>query len=170
MGADLKNLPEAVLLGLENHKFVDRFADAHVCLPKLKVLLSDERKRFSGIMADVVFDYFLIKHWQTFSQDDLRGFVDLVYREIRLALPNMHSRMVSPMEFMLNNDGLMFNHDLQGVGITLDRLSNRIRFENNLAGGVEEIEQHYDAYEQAFMRLFPDLIAAVEEANIETKA
>ena len=168
-GADLENLPEAVILGLENHKFVDRFTDAHQSLPKLKILLTDERKRFSGIMADVVFDYFLIKHWQAFSQDDLRKFVELVYSEIRLALSNMHPRMVRSMKFMLDNDGLMFNHDLQGVGVTLDRLSNRIRFENNLSGGVEEIKQHYDAYEQAFMHLFPELVAAVKEAAIETK-
>jgi len=62
----------------------------------------------------------------------------------------------------------MFNQDLTGVGRTLDRLSRRIRFKNNLAGSVVEIEQHYQQYENAFLHLFPELIRTVKTEAIET--
>jgi len=78
-GADLESMPNSVLQGLENHKLVDRFTDSHDSLKPLKELLSKERKRFSGIMSDVVFDYFLIKHWEKFSDQDIHAFVQTAY-------------------------------------------------------------------------------------------
>jgi acyl carrier protein phosphodiesterase len=166
-GADLDNQPEQVLKGLENHKLVDRFTDAHEAITPLKKLMSKERRRFTGIISDVVFDYYLIKHWSEFTDRSLHDFIAFVYSEIRIIKPQMHQRMINSMNFMLNHDGLMVNSTIEGVGITLDRLSNRIRFKNNLAGAVEEVELNYDAFDASFMSLFPDLINAVEMAALE---
>ena len=166
-GADLHRQPKAVLKGLENHKLVDRFADAHPSLPPLKYIMSKDRRRFTGIISDVVFDYFLIKHWEQFSHRNLRDFVGEVYANIRQVMPLMHPRMLQSMEFMLKDDGLMINQNIIGVGKTLDRLSQRIRFKNKLHGAVEEVEQHYSEFEEAFLWLFPELMVAVSKANIE---
>ena len=168
-GAQLSALPEEVLLGLENHKFVDRFTDANPALLPLKMAVSKERRRFVGIISDVVFDYFLIKYWSEFSQGDLRVFVDEVYSKIQKVLSMMHPRMQSAMKFMLDNDGLMVNRDLTGVDLTLNRLSKRIRFENKLSGAVQEIESNYSAFQSAFLALMPELVAAVENEKIESK-
>ena len=166
-GASLDKLPSEVLKGLENHKLVDKFTDSHASLQPLKQLMSKDRRRFTGIISDVVFDYFLIKHWRQFNQQELHFFVNDVYDKIQQVLPMMHPRMQRSMQFMLTENGLMVNQDLIGVGKTLDRLSNRIRFENKLRGGIEEIEQHYDSFESAFLWLLPELINAVESAKIE---
>lgn len=166
-GADLKKQQPAVLNGLENHKFVDRFTDAHAALPPLKKLMTNKRRRFTGIISDVLFDYYLIKHWALFSDQDLRQFVDFVYTEITIVKPQMHERMCCAMNFMIKNDGLLVNSTIEGVGETLDRLSNRIRFKNNLAGAIEEVELYYDEFEEAFMLLFLDLIKAVRDEALE---
>ena len=167
-GADLGNQPSEVIRGLENHKLVDRFTDAHPALPLLKQLMSKDRRRFTGIISDVVFDHFLIKYWNDFSDIDLRYFVDGVYVNIRQVIPLMHDRMVNSMEFMLNEDGLLVNESMKGVGKTLNRLSRRIRFENKLYGAVEEVNLHYVEFEKAFLLLFPELLKKVQEEAIET--
>lgn len=170
-GADLDSLPQEVLLGLKNHKLVDKFTDAHPAITPLKQLMSKDRRRFTGIISDVVFDHFLIKHWHEFAQPDqgLREFVDDVYQQIHQVMPMMHERMQRSMQFMLDNDGLLVNDQLVGVGKTLDRLSRRIRFENKLGGGIEEVEKNYADFESAFLWLMPELIQAVESEGIETK-
>ena len=166
-GASLDDMPDEVLMGLDNHRLVDRFTDSHASLQPLKQLMSRERRRFTGIISDVVFDYFLIKHWRQFNQQKLSIFVNDVYIKINQVLPLMHPRMQRSMRFMLTENGLMVNQDLIGVAKTLDRLSSRIRFENKLRGAIEEVEQHYDAFENAFLWLLPELINAVESAKIE---
>ena len=80
----------------------------------------------------------------------------------------MHDRMLNSVRFMLDNDGLFVNQSLDGVAMTLNRLSHRIRFKNKLYGAIDEVENNYAALEEAFLWLFPELITAVEEAGIES--
>jgi len=168
-GADLESLPDEVLQGLENHRLVDRFTDAHRALEPLKTEVSKDRRRFIGIISDVVFDYFLIKHWRTYHSQEIRMFVEHVYHQIRQVLAMMHPRMQQSMQFMLTHDGLLVNRDLTGVDLTLNRLSKRIRFKNKLHGAVQEIEENYAVFETAFLTLMPELIAIVEKQNIENQ-
>lgn len=166
-GADLKNQPERVLLGLENHQAVDRFTDQHAALRPLKQALSKERRRFSGIISDVVFDHFLSKHWQQFSDQDIEIFIEHCYTEILSVQHLMHHSMRRAMVFMVEDDGLRINRELNGIGQTLDRLSQRIRFENKLRGAINEVEANYSAYEDGFLALFPDLKTYIEQLAIE---
>ncbi|MGH1543587.1 MAG: ACP phosphodiesterase [Arenicella sp.] len=167
-GADLMSLPKPVILGLENHREVDHFTDQHPVLPPLKKMLSPQRRRFSGLISDVAFDYFLIKHWSKFTARNLDEFVEFVYDELRLVQPIMHASMSRSMQFMFDDDGLRTNRDLAGVGRTLDRLSHRIRFKNKLAGAIEEVELNYTAYNAAFLHLFPELLSHINMKAIET--
>lgn len=168
-GADLKNQPQQVILGLENHKAVDRFTDQHPALQPLKQSLSSERKRFSGIISDVVFDHFLFKHWAQFSNKDIEMFIDHCYSEILSVQNLMHESMRRAMVFMVEDDGLRINRELSGVGQTIDRLSQRIRFKNKLWGAIEEVEANYTSYEDSFLILFPDLKTHIEQLSIECR-
>lgn len=166
-GADLKNQPERVMLGLENHQAVDKFTDHHHALIPLKQTLSKSRRRFSGIISDVVFDYYLSKHWHLFSDQDMNEFIDHCYVEILAVQHLMHDSMRRAMIFMVEDDGLRINQEMKGVAQTLDRLSRRIRFKNNLTGAISEVEANYDFYEAGFLELFPDLKKHIEQLSIE---
>jgi len=166
-GANVDHMPKTVLLGLENHIAVDKFTDTHKVIKPIKISTSKPRKRFAGIMADVVFDYFLIKHWATYTNQNFDEFVDHCYVEIESASDLMHPRMLGAMQFMLNDDGLRINASLDGVSETLDRIAHKIRFKNKFAGAIEEVRENYDLYEASFMQLFPELKAHIELLGIE---
>lgn len=166
-GADLANLPEPVLLGLENHRLVDRFTDANPALPPLKAALSPMRRRFSGLISDVVFDYFLQKHWRQFSDQAIDDFVEHVYAELLVVQDLMHEPMRRVVVMLCTHNGLRANRTQQGLARTLDRLSQRIRFKNELAGAIVEVKANFAAYEEAFLQLFPELIEHVNQQAIE---
>jgi len=156
------------LLGIENHRLVDKKTDAYQEVKDLKKLFSKQRRRFSGVITDIAFDYFLIKHWSTFTHINFDVFTELCYQNLSLCQDVMPPRMQSVTMNMCEYDWLRSYSTLSGIAITIDKVSERIRFKNSMAGGVEEIEQHYEQIESVFLRLFDLLLKEVADAAIES--
>ncbi len=155
-------LPDNVNQGMKNHLRVDKFTDTNHVVRGVKCLFSHERRRFAGIIVDVTFDYFLVRHWHVFSNEELEGFIDRAHSKIKSKRFLMPGRMQEVMDYMIRENWLRSYFTLGGVGNALDRISTRIRFDNKLAGALEEIEMHYDELEQGFLQFFPELLEHVE--------
>jgi len=162
-----ERLPSEILLGIENHRLVDKTTDAYLPVKGLKTLFSSERRRFAGVITDIAFDYFLIKHWHEFTSIDLDVFIDDAYKGLMQCLDYMPPRMQYVVESMVQHDWLHSYGSLDGVGFSIDQVSARIRFKNNMAGGVLEIEQNYQQIDAVFLSLFNHLIEVVADQAVE---
>jgi len=166
-GVNVRELPRAIAHGVQNHKAVDRFTDSHDGVRQLKVSFSSQRRRFAGIIIDVVFDHFLIKHWRDYSGDALSDFTAFCYDGLASMRQEMPPRMQQRVDWMIHYDLLNSYAGLKGVSNALNGISQRMRFENRLAGAIEEVENHYVALEQGFLAFFSELCTHVQTASIE---
>lgn len=157
-----ENLPTNTLAGIQNHMQVDRITDNNSTVHELKCQFSRKRRRFAGIILDVTFDYYLIKHWQQFSQQDFADFIEYSHESIESMWHIMPERMQHVMTYMIREEWLRSYSSLDGIGYALDRMSTRIRFENELSGAIEEVKENYESIEKGFLHFFPQLITALE--------
>lgn len=160
-------LPKAILSGIENHRLVDRLTDKYQPVRELRTLFSPERRRFAGVVTDIAFDYYLIKHWQEFETTEFEQFVNNCYRGLGECLHWMPPRMHYVVSSMIEHQWLTSYRTLEGIARTIDQVSKRIRFENNMAGSIVEIERNYDQIEIVFLALFEHLQTQVEQAGLE---
>lgn len=166
-GVKVRHLPAIIARGVHNHLAVDRYTDSHAALKALKTNFSAERRRFGGIIIDVVFDHFLIKHWQAYSREELAGFTAYCYQCFSALSDLMPPPMRQRVDWIIQCDLLNSYADLQGVAEALNGISRRMRFENRLAGAIDEVTDHYAALEQGFLAFFTQLRAHVRHINIE---
>lgn len=162
-----QSLPQEVLLGIRNHQLVDRMTDQFEDVKQLRPLFSDERRRYAGIVTDIAFDYFLIKHWERFESMDFSEFVDRCYIGLNQSRQWMPERMAYVVGKMDEHDWLSAYESMDGIAATIDQVSKRMRFENKMGGAAEEIIANYDQIETAFFSLFDYLQEGVIKAAIE---
>lgn len=164
----LTYIPTSVKSALDNHYLVDKFTDAHPLVKEAKQLFSPKRRRFAGVAVDVVFDYFLIQHWQQFNNQSLIDFKQTSYALLDKRIPVMPTRMQRVVTSMTQNDWFKEYESVDGVGRALDNIAKRVRFTNNFAGTAEDITRHYSELDGLFLAFFPELIEHVNEFNLES--
>lgn len=166
--SDPGNMPEDVLQGIENHCRVDAYTDSHPVIKKLKGVFSKQRRRFAGIILDVSFDHFLSRHWSLFNDENRTEFIQYVYGCLNQSKSVMPAKMQHAMHYMIEEDWLGSYAKLTGIETSLNRMSHRIRFKNNLYGAIEEVKDNYAELEQGFLEFYPQLhskICQLEEFN-----
>lgn len=167
-GVDPQSLPPGVLAGLQNHRAVDRFTDAHPRVRELKHLFSPARRRFAGIALDIYFDHLLIQHWQCLEQGDLEASIGRFYRRMdagRTLMPGDRMRHVTRR--MIEYDWFGSYRDLDAIAESLDRVAGRIRFANRFDNAIEELSANHAAIEAGFLAFYPELRRHVAELGIE---
>lgn len=156
-GTPLESLPPTVQAGVRAHRAIDAYTDDHPEVRDLRTLFSPQRRRFAGIILDVAFDHYLLKHWDRFSAEALEDFLQRVYASLERGHSKMPKRMAGVVSSMLNHRWLDTYRQLDGVGYALDRMATRLRIENSLPGSIEEVQQNDASIDAGFQRFFPEL-------------
>ncbi|MCK2147592.1 MULTISPECIES: ACP phosphodiesterase [Marinobacter] len=156
-GIDVSLLPAPVQQGIYHHRAVDSFTDQHPEVLASKAIFSKQRRRFAGVALDILYDHYLLRHWQRFSQIDRDIFVGLIYQELQSNEHLMPEKMARVTRRMVEHDWFGAYRDLESIGYALDRVAGRIRFANEFTGMIDEIRANDVELEKRFLRFFPDL-------------
>ncbi|WP_433915365.1 ACP phosphodiesterase [Rheinheimera oceanensis] len=167
-GIRLDTLHPDILAGLLNHRATDSYTDQHPEVRQLKALFSPGRRRFAGIALDVLFDHFLIKHWQQFYSTSFADYKQQLYADLTAAEPLMPVAMANTMRSVRTHDWLSSYQQLPQLAKALDRIANRIRFTHQFAGIIDEIQPQYAVLEQGFLRFYPQLQRHIKQLSLET--
>lgn len=160
-------LPPEVYRGLQNHRQVDLFTDHHPQVTALKPLFSQQRRRFAGIALDLVFDHFLIKHWERFCAEPFPVVCQRYYASLLEGQNLMPTSMQYTTQRIVAQDWFSSYATLEGVGYALDRIAGRIRFDHQFAGSYEELYRLEAEIETGFLHFFPELQQQVSQQCIE---
>jgi acyl carrier protein phosphodiesterase len=155
--------------GIRLHRTIDSYTDRHKGILNLRPLFKSGRGRFLGIVADISFDHLLTRYWNEFSIIQLKTHIKNSYQTIE----NCSSQFPEPIQKSLGRmiywDLLGSYADIDGVVASVNRVARRLKPGNLLEGAGEELRLHYNAFEDCFFTLMPELIQVYEKYMEEYK-
>ena len=105
--------PDNVRKGIQLHRFIDNFTDAHEATKEAKEIFRPHYRLYSGAFVDVVYDHFLALDSSEFTKSSLLNFSIEVYDQL-----SMHSEWL-PEKFAvffpyMKKQNWLFNYRTRG--------------------------------------------------------
>lgn len=151
--------PREILRGIEMHRAVDRFTDSHPLFKKSRLLLAPERRKFSGVIIDIIFDHYLSAHWQDYHHQDLESFIEDIYRAIDTHPEWQAGRLAKVFPMMRHENWLQTYTTIDGIALTLERVSQRGKRTAQIADGIIDLRKNYLELETHFLAFMPSLLS-----------
>ena len=152
-------LVDAIML----HRAIDKFTDAHPAFLASKSLLAPQRRRFAGIVIDIIYDHFLSLHWNQYYPQALDEFIQQIYHSIDNHPEWQLGTLEHAFPRMKSQNWLARYASREGIKLTFHQVAQRGKFTAPIADSFIDFDQHYSAFEQHFTEVYRDLIEFVNQ-------
>jgi acyl carrier protein phosphodiesterase len=151
--------------GAACHKAIDAFTDAHAVVRRSRARIGNDYRRFSGVIVDVFYDYFLARSWHVYSSEALSEYTASFYVNVQARRLELPADARTMLERIIRYDLLGSYARVAGVERALQRISSylnsRWHRQFELDRSVRDLHAHEAAFADDFAEFFPALQAHV---------
>ncbi len=159
------------LRGAQCHKAIDSFTDTHPVVRRSRSRVGSEHRRFSGVLVDVFYDYFLATAWERHSSLPLEAFTAGFYADVRARPLQLPESARVTLDRIVKHDLLGQYRRIEGVEHSLRRLStylsSRWRKQFALERSVADLLRQEREFADDFAEFFPQLQAHVAQLSLQ---
>ncbi|MFH2143494.1 MAG: ACP phosphodiesterase [Bacteroidota bacterium] len=164
-GNNYKNFPEDIKKGILLHRDIDSYTDRHKIISESKKLFAPKYHKHAGIVIDIVFDHFLARNWEIYSEKNLQAFARHAY----LILVRNHKLIPSKVKyflpFMIVNNWLVSYKNIEFIRKVFTRMPYRTSLPDESKFCMETFKNNYDWLENNFFTFFSELMKYVNEKH-----
>ena len=157
-GKKYLNFPDDVKKGILLHRQIDTFTDAHLIYRKSKHRLHNKYGHYSGVIMDILYDHFLAKNWNNYSNENLKDYAQNFYNLLlnnQLILTDKANKM---LPYMIKNDWLTSYATIAGIEKILFQVDYRTKHRANMQESIIELKEYYSEFENEFITFFEELM------------
>ena len=156
-GNKISHLPQEVIDGIMLHRKIDYYTDHHPEFMKSRARLHKKYHKYAGVIADVIYDHFLAKNWNDYSEYHLSSFTTYSYGILLRHYSLLPSRTKKILPFFIMQNWLTSYRKFEGLRRSFQYLAKRANFKSNMEYAVEDLIDDYELYEAEFRAFFPDI-------------
>ena len=156
-GNKYEQYPTGIQIGIKLHRFIDSFTDSHLLYRKSKHRLHENFGHYSGVIMDIVYDHFLAKNWQLFSNIELEKYADNFYNLLQSNYDILAPKTQNQLPYMIKTNWLVCYQSLEGLELILFQMDYRTKNRVNMPAAMHEVKEFYLEIEQEFLAFFTDL-------------
>jgi acyl carrier protein phosphodiesterase len=162
-GNTWNKFPENIKRGILMHRLIDSFTDAHPKFREAKTFFRDEFGLYSGIVIDLIYDHYLAKNWNKYSDLTLRTFAKRSHAVLLQNFMYLPVRVQSFLPFLIQHKRLESYASVNGIVQTLKIMSNYSSLPAKSDFVLETIQTNNNYFEVNFSEFIDDLIKYTNE-------
>jgi acyl carrier protein phosphodiesterase len=152
--------PPLLQAGIMLHRRIDSFAQHQPMFRRSRERIASSYGLWRGVLVDLYYDHFLSSGWEEWSQEPLETYLTRargMVEQRREWLPERLQGLV-PIIF---EELLPSYRETAGIGRALERMARRVKRDNPLSGGEQELLRHYEGLQEDFRSFMPEMSAFV---------
>lgn len=162
-GTKLQDYPEEIQKGIQLHRAIDTFTDAHEIVRKSKRRLHERYGHYDGVIIDIFYDHFLAKNWDTYSAIPLEVYSKSVYTLLNQNKEILPANSIRFLEYMIQYD-ILYNYQYaDGIQKVLNGMNYRTKGKSQMNLAIEDLVTLHSELEEDFTVFFEDLRNFSEE-------
>jgi acyl carrier protein phosphodiesterase len=163
----LQSFEFEIAKGIELHRLIDAFTDAHAVVTESKKRLRPKYRHYSGVIVDVFYDHFLATNWDRYHEQSLEDFASHIYKTMGAFDKIVPAGFKHMFPYMIKGNWLLNYARIEGIERALGGMSARTPYESKMDEAVYDLRLHYDLFKKEFEDFFPDLRAVCSRWLIE---
>lgn len=157
-GKRYEKFPPSIAKGILLHRSIDTFTDAHPIVHQSTARLHKNYSHYSGVIVDILYDHFLAKNWNKYSDVPLDEYVQDFYELLRENFTILPARIQRMMPYMIADNWLLSYATIEGISKILAQMNVRTKGISKMNLAVAELEEYYEEFEAEFTFFFDELI------------
>ena len=162
-GNTWNKFPENIKSGILLHRRIDSFTDAHPKFREAKTLFRSEFGLYSGIIIDLLYDHYLAKNWNEYSDLTLRTFAKRSHAVLLQNFRHLPIRVQSFLPFLIQHRRLESYASINGIVQTLKIMSNYSSLPAKPDFVMQTVKTNNNFFEANFREFMVDLIRYTTE-------
>ena len=156
-GNKYKNYPEDIQKGILLHRQIDSFTDSHKIARGSKRRLNERYGLYKGVIIDILYDHFLAKNWSLYSKIPLSDYTTAFYKLLMEHYEILPEKIKYMSKYMIKDDWLAAYAHKEGIQKVLSVMNRRTGCISNMDLAINDLEMHYDDFENDFTLFFKEL-------------
>jgi len=157
-GKRYEKYPPQIAKGILLHRGIDTFTDSHPIVHQSTARLHKNYSHYSGVIVDILYDHFLAKNWNKYSEVPLDEYVQDFYKLLRKNFTMLPPRIQKMMPYMIADNWLLSYATVEGISKILVQMNVRTKGVSKMNLAVKELEEYYNEFEAEFTSFFEELI------------
>lgn len=161
-GSDYEKFEIEIRKGILLHRHIDSFTDMHPIYRKSKHRLHEKYGHYSGVIMDILYDYFLAKNWNKFSDEKLEDYARNFYQLLQENYNILTERIKGMMPYMIARNWFVSYATITGLEMILFQMDYKTKHRANMQEAIVELQDFYTEFESEFFLFFEELIQSCQ--------
>lgn len=162
-GNNYEKFDTEIKKGILFHRHIDSFTDAHPIYRKSKHRLHQKYGHYSGVIMDILYDHFLAKNWNKFSNEKLDDYATDFYQLLQDNYDILTERIKSMMPYMIARNWFVSYATIAGIEMILFQMDYKTKHRVNMQEAIVELHEFYEEFETEFFQFFEELIHSCQQ-------